>query len=143
MDENYGSSTAQNSCDMQRLPRQHSRRKANTTKNPGMRLLESWMNGNVHVRFGGGLTEKCQTSYGYLVTRWLPTLQQQLEQQRFSGGGGGSFLSGASVRFKRTRLPEMSPGYGLATEAPKREKARLIPGRSRRPAGPSARANTE
>jgi hypothetical protein len=52
-----------------------------------MRLLESWMNGNVHVRFGGGLTEKCQTSYGYLVTRWLPTLQQPQRQQRVSISG--------------------------------------------------------
>jgi hypothetical protein len=31
------------------------------------------------------------------------------------------------VRLKRMRLPEMSPGYGLATEAPKREKAPADP----------------
>jgi hypothetical protein len=52
-----------------------------------MKLLESRMNGNVHVRFGGGLTEKCQASYRRLVTRWLPTLRQLEQQQRVSGGG--------------------------------------------------------
>ena len=76
-----------------------------------MRLLESRMNENVHVRFGGGLTEKYRVSYQYMVTRRLPTLQQSEQEQRGSGGGGGSFLSGVNAAHRKCR-----PATGLADE---------------------------
>ncbi|MCB0186951.1 MAG: hypothetical protein KDE31_21940, partial [Caldilineaceae bacterium] len=49
--------------------------------------------------------------------------QQPLEQleQRFSGGCGGSFLSPGE-----TAPPELSPGYGLATEVNERKRGLFL-----------------
>jgi hypothetical protein len=68
------------------------------------------MTGNCHVRFGGRRLEKCQPSAGWLVTRWPPTLLENLHVFWPAAQAGFDQFGRGALTVDTTAQPEPDKG---------------------------------
>ena len=87
---------------------------------PGMRLLESRVNGNIYARFGGGLLEKCPQAVGNSPASY-PTTSTRGGQGNLTTGRRaerlGSWVERKRVTVGQPKSGKTRPGVEVALKA--------------------------